>query len=322
MSELAGITQSIQKDLMAVEASLKSVSEVESQDLAELLRHSLGSSGKRMRPIIALLAAKFHDYDIERMMPLVTAVELMHLATLVHDDTIDKSDMRRGRPTINSIWGVEQAVLLGDYLFARAGDLITTTGNVRVIRMLSQTLMIISSGEITQAKSSYKLDLSHEDYFHRVTSKTASLFTLASEAGAVLSQAPESAALELRDYAHNLGIAFQVTDDILDFIGTEEEMGKPVGSDLTQGTLTLPAMMLMEDYPDDNPVRLAFREKEPQEHIDRTIEMIRNSTIIERCLAVAADYRDRACLCLNRFPDDANRRALVDLAEFVVRRRN
>ena len=321
MQELAEITKPVREDLKAVEASLKSLGEVDSRDLSQLLDYSLSGGGKRIRPTIALLSAKFHDYDIERMMPLVTAVELMHLATLVHDDTIDDSSMRWGRPTVNSIWGIEQAVLLGDYLFALAGRLVTATGNIRVIRMLSETLMVISSGEITQARSAFNLDQSRDDYFRRVTSKTASLFTLASEAGAVLSRAPEASIQDLRDYGHNLGIAFQVVDDILDFVGTEQEMGKPVGSDLTQGTLTLPAMLLLEDYPKDNPVRLAFRHKGEREHVDRTIEMIRDSTIIDRCFDVAADYRERACHCLDRFPDNANRQALVGLTEFVVGRR-
>ena len=321
MQELAEITESVRGDLKAVETSLKSLSEVESRDLSELLNYSLSGGGKRIRPTIALLSAKFHDYDIERMMPLVTAVELMHLATLVHDDTIDDSSIRWGRPTVNSIWGIEQAVLLGDYLFALAGRLVTATGNIRVIRLLSETLMVISSGEIAQARSAFDLDQSLDDYFRRVTSKTASLFTLASEAGAVLSRAPEELVQDLRDYGHNLGIAFQVVDDILDFVGTEQEMGKPVGSDLAQGTLTLPAMLLLEDYPKDNPVRLAFRQKGEREHVDRTIEMIRDSTIIDRCFEVAADYRERACRCLDRLPDDASRQALVGLTEFVVERR-
>ncbi len=321
MRELSEITESVREDLAAVDDNLKSLSEVESKDLSELLHYSLSGGGKRIRPTIALLSAKFHDYDIERMMPLVTAVEVMHLATLVHDDTIDDSSMRWGRPTVNSIWGIEQAVLLGDYLFALAGRLVTATGNIRVIRLLSETLMVISSGEISQARSAFNLDQSQDDYFRRVTSKTASLFTLASEAGAVLSRAPEASIRDLRDYGHNLGIAFQVVDDILDFVGTEEEMGKPVGSDLVQGTLTLPAMLLLEDYPQDNPVRLAFRQKNGREHVDRTIEMIRNSTVIDRCFDVAADYRERACRCLERFPDDASQRALRNLTEFVVERR-
>ncbi len=321
MRELVEITRPVLEDLAALEVNLKSLDEVESRDLSELLNYGLRGGGKRIRPTIALLSAKLHDYDIERMMPLVTSVELMHLATLVHDDTIDGSSVRWGRPTVNSIWGIEQAVLLGDYLFALAGKLVTTTGNIRVIRLLSETLMVISSGEIVQARNVFNLDQSRDDYFRRVTSKTSSLFTLASEAGAVLSRASEMSVQDLRGYGHNLGIAFQVIDDILDFVGTEQEMGKPVTSDLAQGTLTLPAIMLLEDYPEDNPVELAFGQNDRCEHVDRTIEMIRNSTIIDRCFRVATDYRERACHCLDRFPDDACRQGLLDLAEFVVERR-
>jgi len=253
---------------------------------------------------------------------MAMAVELMHLATLVHDDTIDNSAVRWGRPPINKLWGTEQAVLLGDYLFAQAGELVAKTDNLPVIKLLPHTLMIITSGEIAQSHSAFNLEQTREHYMHRIASKTAALFILATESGAILSDASEEAVRIMRDYGHNLGIAFQIVDDILDFIGTEEEMGKPVGSDLSQGTLTLPAMLLLEQYPgEDNPVRQLFEAGSGEHYISQAIEQVRNSPIIQECFEVAAGYCDRACQRLERLPDTEARKSLYELADFIINRR-
>jgi len=245
----------------------------------------------------------------------------MHLATLVHDDTIDNSSVRWGRPTIHKLWGMEKAVLLGDYLFAKSGELTARTENLRVIKLLPQTLMIITNGELAQAASAFKIDQAREHYFFRISCKTAALFIMATESGAVLSRAPEKSIQILRDYGHNLGIAFQIVDDILDFIGTEEEVGKPVGSDLLQGTLTLPAMLLLERYPKDNPVRRLFTGGDKKENITQAIEMVRNSNIIPECFDIAADYQKKACKGLKNLPDKKAREILMNLADYIVTRR-
>ena len=320
--ELSEIYAPVQEDLVAVQAELQSVGQVENPWLSELLEYSLKGGGKRIRPILSLLSAKSYNYNIDRLMPLAMAVELMHLATLVHDDTIDNSTVRWGRPTINKLWGTEQAVLLGDYLFAQSGELVARTDNLHVIKLLPHTLMIITSGEIAQSHSAFNLEQTREHYLHRIASKTAALFILATESGAVLSDAPEEGIRIMRDYGHNLGIAFQIVDDILDFIGTEEEMGKPVGSDLSQGTLTLPVMLLLERYPgEDNPVKRLFQAGSGEQYISQAIEQIRNSPIIEDCFQTAAGYCDRACQRLDRLPDTEARKSLYELADFIINRR-
>ncbi len=319
--ELSEIYEPVREDLAKVEDRLKSISKVDFTWLSELLGYSLKGGGKRLRPILTLLSGKFYDYNLDRLLPAAMAIELMHLATLVHDDTIDNSSVRWGRPTINKLWGTEQAVLLGDYLFANAGDLMASTGNIRVVRLLSQTLMILSSGEIAQAYNAFNLEQTRESYIQRIASKTASLFSLATESGAVLSQAPEESIEMLRDYGYNLGIAFQIVDDILDFTSTEEEIGKPVGSDLAQGTLTLPAMLLLERHPEDNPVERLFKKKDKEEDIRPVIELIRNSSIIQECTEVASEYCDKARHKLKLLPDNASRQALMNLADFIIARR-
>jgi len=319
--QLTTIYQLIQEDLAKVEDSLRSVSKVDASWLSEMLDYSLSGGGKRIRPALTLLAGKFYDYNLDYLLPMAAAVELMHTATLVHDDAIDKSLVRRGRPTINNVWDEEKAVLLGDYLFAKAGEFATNTQNLQVVRLFTQTLGTISSGELNQAFSAFNLEQTRQHYFQRISSKTASLFSLATESGAILSQAPEKSVKELKEYGYNLGIAFQIVDDILDFISTEEEIGKPVGSDLAQGTLTLPAMLIMERYPEDNPVKRLLQNEDKQENIRLAIELVHNSSIVQECYKVASDYRSKAYQNLKLLPDNASRRALVALADYVISRK-
>jgi geranylgeranyl pyrophosphate synthase len=322
--QLSEIYKPIQQDLTRVESQLRSVSEVDFLELAELLSYIL-TGGKGIRPALTLLSGKFYHYNPDLHLPMATAVELMHTATLVHDDAIDNSSVRRGRPTINSIWGEEKAVLLGDYLFAKAGEFAALTGNLRVIRLFAQTLQIITSGELKQTFDAFNLEQTRDRYFERISGKTASLFSLATESGAILSQAPEQSVQVLKEYGCNLGIAFQIVDDILDFVGTEGELGKPIGSDLAQGTLTLPAMLLLERYPEDNPVTGLFNnqdmpEKDKQEKIKQAIDLVCHSSIVQECYEVASDYGAKARHKLELLPDNPSHRTLVELADYILTR--
>ncbi|MFC1957472.1 polyprenyl synthetase family protein [Chloroflexota bacterium] len=321
--ELNTIYEPVKGDLTKVEDALKSVSLVDFNHLSELLAYSLKSNGKRIRPALTLLAGKFYDYNLDRLLPMATAVEIMHTATLVHDDAIDNSSVRRGRPTVNELWSDEKAVLLGDYLFAEAGALTATTHNLRVIKLFATTLKTISSGELNQAFNSFNLKQERSQYFQRVAKKTAALFSMATESGAVLSQAPEESIQILIDYGHNLGIAFQIVDDILDFTGTEKEIGKPIGSDLAQGTLTLPALLLLEYYPEENLVKRIFSNKDEltKDNIKLAIELVCNSSIIQECYKIASEYCAKARQNLKLLPENSSRRSLIELTDFIVSRK-
>lgn len=316
--ELKHIYTPIQDDLYRVRDTLKSISRIEYEWLSEQLSHVVRETGKSIRPALTLLSGKSYEYNITYLLPMAVSVELMHTSTLVHDDAIDKALTRRGQATINSVWGNEIAVLMGDYLFAKAGEFVADTQTPRVIKLFSQTLGTISSGEIVQFRGSFNLNQKREDYFRRIYGKTASLFSLATQSGAILSQAPEESVTIIKEYGDNLGIAFQIVDDILDFISTEEAMGKPVGSDLTQGTLTLPGMMLMERYPDDNPVKRMFETRD-KKNVAEAIEMVRNSTIIKDCYKIASEYCNKACQDLKSLPKTASRQSLFDLADYVIK---
>ncbi len=319
--QLNTIYQPIQEDLVKVKDKLRSVSKVEFSWLSELLDYVVKGGGKKIRPALTLLAGKFYDYNLTYLLPMATAVELFHIATLVHDDAIDKSVVRRGRPTINKVWGEDKAVLLGNYLFAKAAEFVATTRNLRVIKLFAQTLMTISSGELNQTFSVFNLEQTRQNYFQRISSKTASLFSMAMESGAVLSEAPEKSVEALKDYGYNLGIAFQIIDDVLDFVGTEEEMGKPIGSDLAQGILTLPAMLILERYPEENPVKRLFRNEDTQKNMKLAIELVRNSSIVEECYAVASDYCLKARHDLKLLPDSVSSQPLSTLTDYIINRK-
>lgn len=304
-----------------MEESLKAAGKVDLPWMAEPLGYVLESGGKRIRPALTLLAGKFYHYNPEQLIPMATAMELFHTATLVHDDAVDKSSVRRGRATVSSLWGEGIAVLLGDYLFANSAHLVCSTGNLRVMRLFAQMLMNISSGQLRQLMSAYDWRQGREDYYQQISSKTASLLSLSTESGAILSEAPEEGVEALRTYGHELGMAFQIVDDILDFIGEEEELGKPVGSDLMQGTLTLPAIVLMEQHADDALLREVFEKRGDRAGVQRVIEMVRNSSIVQECYKIAADFCAQACHALEGLPEKDCRRSLLDLADYVIERR-
>ncbi len=315
--ELKEIYAPIKEDLDKVREALQSISRIDYAWLAKQLSYVVKETGKGIRPALVLLSGRSYKYDLTYLLPMAVSVELMHTATLVHDDAIDKALTRRGQATINSIWGDEIAILMGDFLFAKAGEYVADTQTPRCIKLFSQTLGTISSGEIGQFRSAFTLDQSREYYFHRIYSKTASLFSLATQTGAILSQAPESYVDTMKEYGDNLGIAFQIVDDILDFTSTEETMGKPVGSDLAQGTLTLPAMLLMERHPNDNPVQKLFEVRD-KNNLAEAIDMILNSNIIEECYKIAAEYCKKARRNLNSLPDKTSREFMHALADYVI----
>jgi geranylgeranyl pyrophosphate synthase len=313
---------SVQEDLALVEAALGALRDVDFAPLAQMMDVVLGVGGKRLRPALALLAGKFGRYDLELLVPLAASIELLHTATLVHDDVIDNAATRRGRPTVNSLFRNTTTIMVGDYMFAHAADFVARTGNVRVIRLFSQTLMAITRGEIRQDMTAFDARQTVDHYLQRISGKTASLFAAACEGGAVVTGATEDRVQALREYGHNLGMAFQIVDDILDFMGDEDQMGKPVGSDLMQGTLTLPSLLLMERYPQENPVGKLFSQRRRQEHLSQAVEMIRSSDIPQESYGMAAGFGRRAEEALATLPGNEARDTLRDIVHYVLDRRS
>ena len=317
---LNDIYKPIQDDLDKVEQSLEAVADVDFPLLAQLLEYVLKNGGKRIRPSLTLLCGKFYRCDLTLLVPMATAAELLHTATLVHDDIVDNSAIRRGKPSVSLAWGENRALLLGDYLFSKAGSLAASTGNLRAIKVFSQALMVISGGELKQTDEIFDLKQARDHYYKWISAKTACLFSTAAEAGAILSQSPEYVIETVREYGYNFGMAFQIVDDVLDFIGEEAEVGKPVGSDLGEGTVTLPSILYAESHPGDNLVKRVIENKDT-ESVALAVGEIRNSPVIDECLAIASDFSSRACRAMEKLPDNSFRQALLDLAAYIIQRR-
>jgi geranylgeranyl pyrophosphate synthase len=287
----------------------------------EMLGQILGG-GKLLRPLLVFHSGRFYNYCPDKLLVAAMSAEMLHVATLVHDDAIDKANTRRGKPTINSIWGPDKAIVLGDYLFASAAKFVAETESIRAVKLFAGALASISTGELRQSFSAHKVDQTYDQYLSRIIGKTASLFAMTTETGAVLSNAPEESVQVLRSYGLNLGIAFQIMDDVLDFIGTEEELGKPVASDLLQGTVTLPSLKILEQYPDDNPVKRLFEGKgDKADNIAEAIELVKDTSILDECLQTAFDYSQEGCKNLDFLPESTSKESLYALADFMVKRR-
>ena len=326
-----GLYGPVQHDIARVDTLLRSLRPDNFPFLANMLDHLLDSGGKRARPATTLLAGRMGNYNLGLLVPLAASIELLHTATLVHDDVIDAAPTRRGKATANALADNAASVMVGDYMFAHSAELVARTGNIDVIRLFAKTLMEIATGELQQDLSAYEYGQSTMQYFNRIYGKTASLFATSAQGGAMIAGLSDEQALALRAYGENMGMAFQVMDDILDFTGDEDEMGKPVGSDLMNGTLTLPALILTDRHPQDNPVEKFFaggRNKE--QHLKRAIEMIHESDILDESLAVAYDFRDKALKALEApilatidtpVANEAHR-TMADLARFVTDRRS
>ena len=296
---------------------LRRLSDTDAPYLDRLLDYVLVNGGKRIRPAITLLAADFYPHNPENPITMASAVELLHVATLIHDDTVDNSDLRRGKATVSNLWGQHVAVLFGDYVFATSATFVCDTGNIGVIRRFSETIMDLASGELIEYFSAFDAEQARRLYDERIYRKTASLFRTAAETGAILGDAPEPQIQALRIYGQNIGMAFQIVDDLLDVQGDAAELGKPVGNDLLQGVLTLPSIKLMERYPDNNPIEELFKDPGQDGQLQRALEMINDSSIIDDCNAVIRKYCHTASRSLDVLPDCPARRSLLDLSGYI-----
>jgi len=318
---ITDVYEPVRGGLAIVEDRLKLLAGTESESLNRLLDHVLDQGGKRLRPALTLLVGQSYDCELDLLIPMATAVELFHTATLVHDDTVDASSLRRGKPTINSMWGGARAVLFGDYLFALAAELAATTGNLRVVTLFAQTLRTVSASELTQSFRNFDLSQSRQRYYENIATKTASLFVLATESGAVLGRAPDDLVAVCRDYGYNLGMAFQIVDDILDFVGAEADLGKPVGADLLHGVVTLPVILTIERNPGDLRLIRLFENKN-ESSVKAVLEMASDKSLISESYRIATEFCARARRCAEKLPHWLASKALIDLTEYVTARRS
>lgn len=315
----------IQPELGAVEQSLLEASVSEIEVMQEAARHILGAGGKRLRPQLVLLATLASGGSIERAVPLAAACELVHTATLVHDDIVDESDSRRGRMAVQFYFGNSASVLMGDFLVIRSFSLVSQEPNRRLWNILVDTISRMCEGEVLQICVKADTGVSVEVYETVIECKTALLMSTCTRFGGMLGTLPDDAVESLAEYGYNVGMAFQIQDDILDFIGTEGELGKPTGGDLREGKVTLPVILaLQRGGPELREELLRIYEKSgplTNEEIRRATEIIDLAGGFDGAREHAMDYIDKARRNLSAVPDSEARDALYVVADRIVNRR-
>ncbi|HLT03907.1 MAG TPA: polyprenyl synthetase family protein [Pseudomonas sp.] len=281
----------------------------------------ISAGGKRLRPLLVLLAGRALGYRQDDLRLLAAIIEFLHTSTLLHDDVVDMSGMRRGRSTANALWGNAPSVLVGDFLYARSFEMMVALGSMPVMRIISQATRVIAEGEVLQLSKVRDASTTEETYMEVIRGKTAMLFEASTHSAAVLAQASPEAAEALRRFGDNLGIAFQLVDDLLDYRGDAETLGKNVGDDLAEGKPTLPLIYTMREGTAEQAalVRQAIQ-KGGIEDLERIREAVDASGALDYTARLAREYAERAIECLQELPDSEHRQAMEELTRFAVAR--
>lgn len=291
--------------------------------IPQLAGHLVSAGGKRVRPMLTLIAADLCGYRGKRHHGLAAAVEFIHTATLLHDDVVDQSDLRRGNATANAVWGNKPSVLVGDFLFARAFQLMVEDGSIQVLKILSDASAVIAEGEVAQLITANDTETTEAAYMDVISSKTATLFAAAAELGAVVAERPQIEAERLRSYGENLGIVFQLVDDVLDYNARAADLGKNVGDDFRDGKITLPVVLAFERGDDDERTfwqrTLEDGDQTPEDFAKALALMVSHGTLKDS-MNRATDYAERAKTAIKDFPKSAAKAAMLDLVDFCIER--
>jgi octaprenyl-diphosphate synthase len=291
--------------------------------IPQLAGHLIAAGGKRLRPMLTLSAARLCGYQGERHTGLAASVEFIHTATLLHDDVVDESDLRRGAATANVVWGNQSSVLVGDFLFARAFELMVADGSLEVLYILSRASSVIAEGEVHQLITANDTDTTEQDYLEVIEAKTAKLFAAATEIGAIVADRPAEERQALASFGHNIGMAFQLIDDVLDYSARQATLGKAVGDDFREGKITLPIILAFRHG--DEEARVFWRRtledlEQKKGDFKRAVQMMENAGALKATVDRAREYGQRALDALSIFPDDEHKQALQESVAFAVSR--
>jgi octaprenyl-diphosphate synthase len=291
--------------------------------IPQLAGHLIAAGGKRLRPMLTLSAARLCGYQGERHTGLAASVEFIHTATLLHDDVVDESDLRRGAATANVVWGNQSSVLVGDFLFARAFELMVADGSLEVLYILSRASSVIAEGEVHQLITANDTDTTEQDYLEVIEAKTAKLFAAATEIGAIVADRPAEERQALASFGHNIGMAFQLIDDVLDYSAHQATLGKAVGDDFREGKITLPIILAFRHG--DEEARVFWRRtledlEQKKGDFKRAVQMMENAGALKATVDRAREYGQRALDALSIFPDDKHKQALQESVAFAVSR--
>ncbi|MCO7222885.1 polyprenyl synthetase family protein [Pleionea sp. CnH1-48] len=322
LSSVADIQALLQADLTATNQLILQELESDVALINQLGFYIVNSGGKRLRPLLVLLCANALNYSGEAHHKLAAVIEFIHTATLLHDDVVDASDLRRGKETANALFGNEASVLTGDFLYSRAFQMMVNVASMPVMDLLADTTNLIAEGEVLQLMNCNDPDISEQDYYEVIRRKTAILFAAACELGAIVSQQDQMREA-LRDYGMNLGMAFQVVDDMLDYVSSAEEMGKNVGDDLAEGKPTLPLMHALKHGTEEQKetIRHAIKEGDASQ-LQMILTTIQETNAIEYCTAQAKVFTDRALAAISGLEESSHKSALQLLANLALARKS
>jgi octaprenyl-diphosphate synthase len=319
------VFQSIERELREVEAEMEKNFLSEISMIPKVSRYLIASGGKRFRPMLLLLSAKLCGYEGPRAVPLASTMEFIHTATLLHDDVVDAAFIRRGMASANSVWGNGASVLVGDFLFCKSFSLIAQDGQLAILRVISTATTRMAEGEVMQLMRKGSPETSEEDYFYVVINKTAVLISAACQIGAILADAARERETALADFGMDLGIAFQLMDDALDYSADEEVFGKAIGKDLEEGKITLPLIYTLRTSTAESRERIRGVIQNPdraKEDLDFVMRAVRSCGAVEYTHRRAEEYVSRAKSGLvERFPSSFEREALLTLADYTVQRK-
>lgn len=323
--QTANVFEAMQSDLDLVRDRVAEAAHIDFPIVSGMVSDIVQAGGKKLRPLLLLLAGKAFAYDRPRLVTAAAGVELLHTASLVHDDSIDRAAIRRGQPTLNSQLNTGSVILIGDFLFAQSAILAAATDSTRVVSIFASTLGDICDGQLREMLSAHILSQDREDYFKRIYGKTASLFAGAAEMGAVIGGATEPEIQQLRGFGSDLGMAFQIIDDVLDLREESRELGKPAGNDLRQGVVTLPTMLYVESLPEDSGdvetlERVVVGEETDTATIDAAVDRIRRSDALDRAIGIANGYVTDAIARLDVVRDPDVRFRLRELLDVTISR--
>ncbi len=292
--------------------------------IPQLAAHLVAAGGKRLRPLLTLATAKLCGYEGERQISLAACVEFIHTATLLHDDVVDESTLRRGFASANAVFGNKASVLVGDFLFARAFQLMVEDGSLEVLRILCSASATIAEGEVLQLTTQNDLSTTEEKYFEVIRGKTAALFAAACEVGGVIADCPAEQCAALYRFGMDLGMAFQLVDDALDYSAVQAELGKTVGDDFREGKLTYPVLVAIAAAQGEEQafwMRTIEQGEQTEADLPAALELIRKYDATARTIARAEQFIDSACAALDGFPESEMRTALIDVARYTTARR-
>ncbi len=320
---LDALTALVREDLLAVNALIMDRMQSPVPLIPQLAGHVVAAGGKRLRPMLTLAAARLCGYRGRRHLGLATCVEFIHTATLLHDDVVDDSSLRRGLASANAVWGNKPSVLVGDFLFSRAFELMVEDGSLEVLAILSRASSVIAEGEVMQLVTTGDIETDEAAYLDVIRAKTAQLFAAACRIGAVVADRPRSEADALEAYGMNLGIAFQLIDDVLDFSAKQATLGKTVGDDFREGKMTLPIVLAIGRGDDGERSfwRRTIEDLDQQDDdFDRAVAILENRRALTDSVGRARLYGDRAARAIAGFADGVEKRALIEVIDFCIER--